>query len=408
MLIQKAYKYRLEPTDRQAQRLRQLCGCARFVWNYALAETLSILDAGGKIPSYFDLSKMLTNWKKLSDLAFLAEGYTDNLQQKLKDLRGAWKRFFDKSLAAEKPVFKKKSKGNDSIRFVNFNKYCELDYRRVKLPSALGWVKFRQSRKVDGVIKNCTISQHAGHWYVSFQVEQIVAEPAHTSTSAVGLDAGIAKLITLSDGTIFQPVNSFKANQDKLARLQRVLARKAKFSANWKKQKAKISRLHSQIANIRRDYLHKATTTISKKHAMIVIEDLKVSNMSKSAAGTKDRPGRNVAAKSGLNRAILDQGWHEMRRQLTYKQAWLGGDVLAINPAYTSQKCACCGHTAKVNRQTQANFVCTACGYSANADINGARNILAAGHAVLACGGTAHSGRPLKQEPDAERSAVTQ
>lgn len=408
MLIQKAYKYRLEPTDRQAQRLRQLCGCARFVWNYALAETLSILDAGGKIPSYFDLSKMLTDWKKLSDLAFLAEGYTDNLQQKLKDLRGAWKRFFDKSLAAEKPVFKKKSKGNDSIRFVNFNKYCELDYRRVKLPSALGWVKFRQSRKVDGVIKNCTISQHAGHWYVSFQVEQIVAEPAHTSTSAVGLDAGIAKLITLSDGTIFQPVNSFKANQDKLARLQRVLARKAKFSANWKKQKAKISRLHSQIANIRRDYLHKATTTISKKHAMIVIEDLKVSNMSKSAAGTKDRPGRNVAAKSGLNRAILDQGWHEMRRQLTYKQAWLGGDVLAINPAYTSQKCACCGHTAKVNRQTQANFVCTACGYSANADINGARNILAAGHAVLACGGTAHSGRPLKQEPDAERSAVTQ
>lgn len=122
MLIQKAYKYRLEPTDRQAQRLRQLCGCARFVWNYALAETLSILDAGGKIPSYFDLSKMLTDWKKLSDLAFLAEGYTDNLQQKLKDLRGAWTRCFDKSLAAEKPVFKKKSKGNDSIRFVNFNK----------------------------------------------------------------------------------------------------------------------------------------------------------------------------------------------------------------------------------------------------------------------------------------------
>nr|UVD61990.1 putative transposase [Citrobacter freundii] len=408
MLIQKAYKYRLEPTDQQAQRLRQLCGCARFVWNYALAETLSILDAGGKIPSAFDLNKMLTTWKKLPDLDFLAEGYTDNLQQKLKDLHAAWKRCFDKSLAAARPVFKKKSKGNDSIRFVNFNKYCELDNRRVKLPSGLGWVKFRQSRKVDGVIKNCTISQHAGHWYISFQVEQIVAEPAHTSTSAVGLDAGIAKLITLSDGTTFQPVKSFKVNQGKLARLQRVLARKVKFSANWKKQKVKISRLHSHIANIRRDYLHKATTTISKNHAMIVIEDLKVSNMSKSAAGTKDQPGRNVAAKSGLNRAILDQGWHEMRRQLTYKQAWLGGDVLAINPAYTSQKCACCGHTAKDNRQTQANFVCTACGYSANADINGARNILAAGHAVLACGGTAHSGRPLKQEPDTERSAVTQ
>lgn len=364
-------------------RLRQLCGCARFVWNYALAETLSIHDAGGRIPSAFDLNKMLTNWKKLPELAFLSEGYTDNLQQKLKDLRTAWDRFFDKNLSAEKPVFKKKSKGCDSIRFVNFSKYCELDNRRVKLPSGLGWVKFRQSRKVDGVIKNCVISQHSGRWYISFQVEIEVAQPVHPSTSAIGLDAGISKLATLSDGTIFEPVNSFKKNQVKLARLQRQLSRMVKFSANWKKQKAKISRLHSHIANIRRDYLHKVTTTVSKNHAMIVIEDLKVSNMSKSAAGTVEEPGRKVAAKSGLNRAILDQGWYEMRRQLEYKQLWRGGEVQAVNPAYTSQKCACCGHTAKENRQSQAVFVCVACGYEANADINGARNILAAGHAVL-------------------------
>ncbi len=116
---------------------------------------------------------------------------------------------------------------------------------------------------------------------------------------------------------------------------------------------------------------------------MIVIEDLKVSSMSKSAAGTVDEPGRNVAAKSGVNRAILDQGWYEMRRQLEYKQRWRGGEVQTVNPAYTSQKCSCCGHTAKKNRQSQAVFVCVACGYEANADINGARNILAAGHAVL-------------------------
>ncbi len=165
--------------------------------------------------------------------------------------------------------------------------------------------------------------------------------------------------------------------------------------------------LHSRIANIRRDYLHKVTTTISKNHAMIVIEDLKVSNMSKSTAGTVSQPGRNVRAKSGLNRSILDQGWYEMRRQLEYKQLWRGGQVLAVPPAYTSQRCACCGHTAKENRLTQSKFVCRACGYTANADVNGARNILAAGHAVLACGGTVQSGRPLKQEPDAEQSAVT-
>lgn len=145
----------------------------------------------------------------------------------------------------------------------------------------------------------------------------------------VGLDAGITKLATLSDGTVFEPVNSFKTSQKKLATFQRQLSRKVKFSANWQKQKRKIQRLHSHIANIRKDYLHKATTKISKNHAMIAIEDLKVSNMSKSAKGTAEQHGRNVKAKSGLNRAILDQGWHEMRRQLEYKQLWRGGQVLS-------------------------------------------------------------------------------
>ncbi|EBY1944247.1 transposase, partial [Salmonella enterica subsp. enterica serovar Kentucky] len=291
--------------------------------------------------------------------------------------------------------------------FVNFEKYCCLENRRVKLPSGLGWVKFRQSQRVNGKIKNATISQLAGQWYISFQVEIETAEPNHTSTTIVGLDAGVAKLATLSDGTVFEPVNSFQKNQKKLARLQRQLSRRVKFSNNWQKQKRKIQCLHSRIANIRRDYLHKVTTSISKNHAMIVIEDLKVSNMSKSAAGTVSQPGRNVRAKSGLNRSILDQGWYEMRRQLEYKQLWRGGQVLAVPPAYTSQRCACCGHTAKENRLTQSKFVCRACGYTANADVNGARNILAAGHAVLACGGTVQSDRPLKQEPDAEQSAVT-
>lgn len=119
----------------------------------------------------------------------------------------------------------------------------------MKLPSGLGWVKFRQSRKIEGVIKNCTISQHAGHWYVSFQVELAVTDPIHASTSAIGLDAGITKLATLSDGTVFEPVNSLK-NQDKLARLQRRLARMVKFSANWKSRKRRfpVSTLISQTS----------------------------------------------------------------------------------------------------------------------------------------------------------------
>jgi len=360
----------------------RLCSFCLELWFSGNKKNLS---SGNKFPSYFELNRQLTARKRQEDLLFLSEGYTDNLQQKRKDLHTAWKRCFDKKLTAKTPVFKKKSDGNDSIRFVNFNKYCESGSRRVKMPSGLGWLKFRQSRNIEGTVKNATLSQKNGYWFVSFQVEYETEEPQHDSISIVGLDAGIAKRATLSDGTIFAPVSSFKASQDKLAKRQRALSKKIKFSSNWRKQKQKIQRLHTYIANTHRDYLHKVTTTISKNHAMIVIEDLKVSNMSKSAAGTVNQPGRNVRAKSGLNRAILDLGWHELRRQLEYKQAWLGGQVLAINPAYTSQKCACCGQISKDNRKTQARFICIACGYTENADINGARNILAAGHAVLAC-----------------------
>jgi putative transposase len=389
MIILRAYQYRLEPTAEQAARLRVLCGHARFIWNHGLAECLRRHEAGEKIPSYAELCKLLTGWKQNPELVWLGEAYTDNLQQKLKDLHTAWMRYFDKSLADEKPVFKKKGKSKDGIRFVNFNKYCELDGRRVKLPSKLGWLKFRQSQAIEGTIKNCTVSTRAGHWYISFQVEQTVAEPAHPSRSAIGLDMGVAKFVTLSDGSCYQPLNAYRKHQRRLAIEQRKLARKVKFSNNWRKQKRVIQRLQARIANCRLDYLHKTSTTISKNHAMVAIEDLKVSNMSKSAKGTPEQPGKNVKAKSGLNKSILDQGWGEFRRQLEYKQAWRGGLVVAVPPQYTSQTCPCCGHVSADNRRTQAQFRCVECGFKENADVVGAINVLARGHRVLACGATA-------------------
>ena len=132
---------------------------------------------------------------------------------------------------------------------------------------------------------------------------------------------------------------------------------------------------------------------------MIVIEDLQIRNMSKSSKGTSEKHGKNVKAKSGLNKSILDQGWFEFRRQLEYKQSWRGGYVIAIPPQHTSQRCSCCGYVSRNNRQTQAKFECVECGHSENADINAARNILAAGHAVLACGEMVQSDRSMKQEP---------
>ena len=194
------------------------------------------------------------------------------------------------------------------------------------------------------------------------------------------------------------PKSPLKKYQDKLASAQRKLAKKTKFSNNWKKQKAKINRIHTKIANIRRDFLHKTSTELSKNHALIVIEDLKVKNMTRSAKGTLDEPGRNVKAKSGLNKSILDQGWYEFRRQLEYKQKWAGGEVLAVPAHHTSQICPSCSHVSSDNRQTQAHFECVECGYTNNADIVGAINVLARGHRVLACGET---GLPdsVKQEP---------
>lgn len=374
--------------------MRRFAGACRFVFNRALARQNENHEAGNKYIPYGKMASWLVEWKNATETQWLKDAPSQSLQQSLKDLERAYKNFFQNRAAF--PRFKKRGQ-NDVFRYPQGVK-LDQENSRIFLPK-LGWMRYRNSRQVTGVVKNVTVSQSCGKWYISIQTESEVSTPVHPSASMVGLDAGVAKLATLSDGTVFEPVNSFQKNQKKLARLQRQLSRKVKFSNNWQKQKRKIQRLHSCIANIRRDYLHKVTTTVSKNHAMIVIEDLKVSNMSKSAAGTVSQPGRNVRAKSGLNRSILDQGWYEMRRQLEYKQLWRGGQVLAVPPAYTSQRCVCCGHTAKENRLSQSKFRCQVCGYTANADVNGARNILAAGHAVLACGEMVQSGRPLKQEP---------
>ncbi|EFO1548883.1 RNA-guided endonuclease InsQ/TnpB family protein [Escherichia coli] len=389
-----AFKFQLRPGGQQEREMRRFAGACRFVFNRALARQNENHEVGNKYIPYGKMASWLVEWKNATETQWLKDAQSQPLQQSLKDLERAYKNFFRKRAAF--PRFKKRGQ-NDVFRYPQGVK-LDQENSRIFLPK-LGWMRYRNSRQVTGVVKNVTVSQSCGKWYISIQTESEVSTPVHPSASMVGLDAGVAKLATLSDGTVFEPVNSFQKNQKKLARLQRQLSRKVKFSNNWQKQKRKIQRLHSCIANIRRDYLHKVTTTVSKNHAMIVIEDLKVSNMSKSAAGTVSQPGRNVRAKSGLNRSILDQGWYEMRRQLEYKQLWRGGQVLAVPPAYTSQRCACCGHTAKENRLSQSKFRCQICGYTANADVNGARNILAAGHAVLACGEMVQSGRPLKQEP---------
>ncbi|WP_051690978.1 helix-turn-helix domain-containing protein [Photorhabdus australis] len=168
MLILKADKFRPEPTEQYTLCLRQLCGCTCFVWNFRLAETRSLLDLGQKLPSSFELKRKLIHWKKSPDIASLFKAYTNNLQQKFKDLHGAWKRYFDKILSTRVPIFKKKSDNRDSIGFVNFEKYCQFERCCVKFPVGLSWVKCQQSQPIDGKIKNAMLSQSSGHWLYLF------------------------------------------------------------------------------------------------------------------------------------------------------------------------------------------------------------------------------------------------
>ena len=230
-----------------------------------------------------------------------------------------------------------------------------------------------------------SVSRTGKHWFVSVCCE-VGIDRATPQAKTVGIDMGIKKLCAMSDGTVVENLDLFDRYRRKLAKLQRRLAKKKKFSINFYKIKAKITALHIKIANARRDYIHKETTKIAKNHGLVVLEDLRVKAMSKSARGTVENPGRMVKQKSGLNRVILDASWGEFRQQLEYKVDWAGGIVVAVDPKNTSRKCPVCGYTAKENRRTQADFLCVNCGHADDADVNAAINILRAGHARLACG----------------------
>lgn len=403
MLVRQAFRYELMPSSEQDRLMRRFAGSCRFVYNKALALQKERYERGEKKLGYAGLCKMLTEWRSSAETAWLADAPVHPLQQALKDLERAYSNFFAKR--ADFPRFKKKGQ-RDSFRYPD-TKQIKLDQgnSRIFLPK-LGWLRYRNSREVLGTVKNVTVSLSGGKWFVSIQTEREVSQPVPQSTTAVGIDMGIARFATLSDGTFYAPLNSFRRHEKALRKAQQALSRKAKFSNNWRKAKARVQRIHARIANARRDFLHKCSTAISKNHAMVCIEDLQVRNMSKSAAGTLDNPGKNVRAKSGLNKSILDQGWFEFRRQLDYKLAWRGGWLVVVPPQNTSRTCPQCGHVSAENRQTQARFVCVGCGYENNADVVGAINILSRGMQIRGIkGGTRPDG--LWIEPHERSEAGT-
>jgi putative transposase len=373
MKVRKGYKYRLKANHPTTSQFVRFSGACRFVWNKILSINEHRYFAGVPRLSYADACSLLAWWKQSEEYGWLQEVHSQVLQQCLKDLERAYANLFAGRTAP--PQYRKKFLA-ESFRYPQGFK---IDGRRVFLPM-IGWVEFWDSRPIEGTIKNVTVSRQGKHWFVALQVELDVPDPGHPSTAAVGIDLGIATFAATSAGELHPPLNAYRRVEKKKARMQRRLAGMVKYSCNWKQQQRRLAQLDVRSANCRHDFLHKLSTQTSKNHAVIVVEDLQVRNMSRSARGTVEEPGRHVAQKAGLNKAILDQGWGMFRRMLEYKQAWRGGAVIAVNPRFTSQTCPECGHIAKENRPQQALFSCVACGYTYHADIVAAKNILALGH----------------------------
>ena len=257
-----------------------------------------------------------------------------------------------------------------------------------------GWVRFRWSRTVPPDAKSYRVTKdRAGRLHVAFAVIPALV-PAPGNGQTVGIDRGVAVSAALSTGQLLHAPALTARERTRLRRMQRELARATRGSNHRRRVKHAIARLKAQETDRRKDWAEKASTGIARRFDVIRVEDLKITNMTRAAKGTRENPGRGVRAKAGLNRGILASGWGLLVRRLEDKAP---GRVEKITPAFTSQRCSACGRVDRGSRQSQAVFRCTACGFACNADVNAAINI-AAGHAVTARGGDGVT-RPANREP---------
>jgi len=362
---------RLYPTQAQAEQFTQFAGVCRLVYNLALEQReqhwRQFLRATGKHISYPSQARELTALR--ADFDWAAAIHVTPLQQALRDLDTAYQRFF-KGLGGY-PTFRKRGH-NTSFRFSGREVRVEklnAKWARVRLPK-IGWVKFRATRPLEGRTLNATVMLTALGWHVSFCQE--VDDTRVTGSEPVGIDRGVAVPLMLSDGTSYALPAGIVDTDRRIRKAQRVVSRRKQGSNRHAKAQRRVAKLTARKTRIRRDWAHKVTTEIARTHGAVVIEALRTGSMTRSARGTITEPGRNVAQKRGLNRAILNVGWHQIETMLTYKAR----DLIRVDPRHTSQSCASCGTVDSRSRKNQAVFVCTACGHRDNADRNAAVNIL--------------------------------
>lgn len=410
-MVIKAYRFQLRARPAVEAKLRQFAGMGRWVWCRALGEQRARHARGEKYAGHAEMCRWLTAWRNHPATAWLSEGPIHPQQQVLRRLDEAYRRFFAKT--GGYPSFKRRGE-EPGIRFPDPKQFAmDADNGRIKLPK-LGWVRLRMSQRVEGTLSNVSITKEGAKWFASIQVEQNETVPSMGVAPTLGIDLGVAVFAATSDGTLVAPLQALAKQQVRLKRYQRAVSRKKKGSANRRKAVTRLAALHRRIACQRSDWLHKVTTNLADQHPVVAIEDLRIKNMSASAKGTNEAPGTNVRQKAGLNRRILDAAWGEFGRQLSYKLRWRGGQLVLVDPAYSSQTCAACGHVDAANRKSQSVFKCVACGYEVNADVNAAQVVLqrakaswAAGHAVqtedssaAACGEAVRR-RPARKRSDA-------
>jgi putative transposase len=375
-MIHRAFRYKLAPTTAQEEQLRQFSGVVRLVYNLALEQRRDwwrhYRRETGKTLNYYGQVRELTILRKEFD--WIAAVHVTPQQNALRDLETSYANFFAGRAGYPSP---RKRGVHDGFRFQGREiavKRLNRKWSAVRVPK-IGWVKFRDTRPMRGRTLNATLSLDPTGWHISFANEIEHATPAN-SLPPVGIDRGVACSLMLSSGEALNIPGELHLLDRKKRKAQRVLSRRKRGSVRRMKALRRVARISARAGRIRRDWQHRVTLDLARRFGTVVLEDLKTKNMTRSAAGTVDAPGKNVRAKAGLNRAILEQGWHSFETLLAYKLEERGGHLCKVDPRHTSQTCSSCGAVDMESRKSQAAFACTTCGHRAHADHNAAINIL--------------------------------
>ncbi|NGO11833.1 IS200/IS605 family element transposase accessory protein TnpB [Streptomyces sp. HC44] len=381
--MKRAFKYRFYPTDAQAAELSRTFGCVRKVYNMALAARTEAWVLRQERVNYNASSAMLTAWKKTEELAYLNEVSSVPLQQTLRHLQTAFSNFFAKR--SKYPRFKSRKKSRKSAEYTTsaFRFHNEmLTLAKMTEPLAIVWSRPLPEGMSPSTV---TVSQDAaGRWFVSLLCDDPGVKPLPANGKAVGIDAGLDHLLTLSTGEKITNPRHERRDRAALVTAQRRVAKKEKGSANRAKAQRKVAKIHARIADRRRDTLHKITTRLVRENQTIVIEDLTVRTMVKNHT---------------LARAISDAAWSEFRSMLEYKAQWYGREVIAVDRWFPSSKlCSACGILQDTMPLNVRTWRCD-CGTMHDRDVNAANNLLAAGLAVTVCGAGV---RPQRSTPDGQ------